>query len=89
VNIYDFSIYFLLVALGATVIASLRVASRKGATTALAGISGATVATATGLVLMGEYTPISFSPDIALYLLVLGPIGTIIIAKMLSGGGFQ
>jgi multisubunit Na+/H+ antiporter MnhF subunit len=89
VNVYDFDFYFLLVALSATVLASLRVASRKGATSALAGLSGACVAAATGLVVVGEYTPIAFSPDIALYLLVLGPVGTIIIAKMLTGGGFQ
>lgn len=88
-NIYDASLYYLIIALSFTVLASLRVASRKGTTSALAGLSGASVATATGLVVLGEVVPISFSADIALYLLVLGPVGTIIIAKLLNGGGFQ
>lgn len=88
-SIYEISIYFILLSLSITILASLRVAARKGAPTALAGLSGATIATATGLIIIGEVTPISFSTDIALYLLVLGPVGTIIISKMLPRGGVQ
>jgi len=89
VNIYDASMYFLVISLCVGVIASLRVSSRRGTTSALAGLSGATITVATGLVLMGEMIPIDYSTDIALFLLVLGPVGTIIVAKILMGGGFK
>jgi multisubunit Na+/H+ antiporter MnhF subunit len=38
---------------------------------------------------MGQMIPIDYSTDIALFLLVLGPIGTVIVAKILMGGGFK
>jgi len=89
VNIYDASMYFLIISLCIGIIASLRVSSRRGATSALAGLSGATITVATGLIFLGEMVPIAYSSDIALYLLVLGPIGRVILAKALIGGGFK
>ena len=88
-NIYDASVYFLLISLSIGALSSLRVASRRGATSALAGLSGITISAATGLVLLGEVVPMDYSSDIALYILVLGPIGTVIAAKILMGGGFR
>ncbi|MBN1786330.1 MAG: hypothetical protein JW825_05025 [Candidatus Methanofastidiosa archaeon] len=88
-NFYDASVYFLMISLCIGIVASLRVASRRGATSALAGLSGVTITAATGLVVLGELMPIDYTSDIALYLLVLGPIGTIIVAKILMGGGFK
>jgi len=89
VNVYDASMYFLIISLCIGILASVRIASRRGTTSALAGLSGATIAVATGLVFMGEMIPIDYSTDIALFLLVLGPVGTIIVAKVLTGGGFK
>jgi len=89
VNIYEASIYLLLISLSIAVLVGIRVAARKGATTSLAGLSGATIATATALVVLGEVVPIDYATDIALYLLLLSPIGTILLSRMTTEGGFQ
>lgn len=84
---YEFALYFLLFSLGVSIVTGIRVASRKGLYNSLVGVSIVIIAIATVLAVLGEIYDISFSRDIALYLLALATMGALLISKVIKGEG--
>ncbi|MGD2249875.1 MAG: hypothetical protein PVF58_15820 [Candidatus Methanofastidiosia archaeon] len=84
---YEFALYFLLFSLGVSIVTGIRVAARKGLYNSLVGVSIVIIAIATVLTVLGEIYEISFSRDIALYLLALATMGALLISKVIKGEG--
>ncbi|TMS42697.1 MAG: hypothetical protein FGO69_02845 [Methanobacterium sp.] len=79
--------YILIVALAIFSLATIRITTRKTTAMGLVGLSGLSIAVATILILFKNIYGLAFSGDIALALIVLGPVGTIAFSKVLRGGG--
>jgi multisubunit Na+/H+ antiporter MnhF subunit len=84
---YEYALYFLLFSLGVSIVTGIRVAARKGLYNSLVGVSIVIIAIATVLTVLGEIYEISFSRDIALYLLALATMGALLISKVIKGEG--
>jgi energy-converting hydrogenase B subunit B len=84
---YEYALYFLLFSLGVSIVTGIRVAARKGLYNSLVGVSIVIIAIATVLAVLGEIYDISFSRDIALYLLALATMGALLISKVIKGEG--
>lgn len=78
--------YILIVALAIFSLATIRITTRKTTAMGLVGLSGLSIAVATILILFKNIYGLAFSGDIALALIVLGPVGTIAFSKVLKGG---
>lgn len=78
--------YILIVALAIFSLATIRITTRKTTAMGLVGLSGLSIAVATILILFKNIYGLAFSGDIALALIVLGPVGTIAFSKVLRGG---
>ncbi|MEN6592726.1 MAG: hypothetical protein HVN34_09120 [Methanobacteriaceae archaeon] len=77
--------YILLAALAIFSLATIRITTRKTIGMSLVGLSGLAIAVATILILIKNIYGIGFCGDIALALIVLGPVGTIAFSKVLKG----
>ena len=77
--------YILIVALAIFSLATIRITTRKTTAMGLVGLSGLSIAVATILILFKNIYGLAFSGDIALALIVLGPVGTIAFSKVLRG----
>jgi len=77
--------YILLAALAIFSLATIRITTRKTIGMSLVGLSGLAIAVATILILIKNIYGIEFCGDIALALIVLGPVGTIAFSKVLKG----
>lgn len=86
-ELFEFSLYFLLFSLGVSIVTGIRVAARRGLYNSLVGVSIVIIALATALTVIGEIYSIAFSRDIALYLLALATMGALIISKIIKGEG--
>lgn len=84
---YESALYFVLFSLAVSIVAGIRVAARGGPYNSLIGVSVVILAIATILVILGEVYTIQFSRDIALYLLLLATVGTLLLSKIIKGGG--
>ncbi len=84
-SILTLSEYILLAALAIYSIASVRIATRKTMAMGLVGLAGLSIAVATILILVYNLYQIDFCKDIALALVLLGPVGTIAFARVLRG----
>lgn len=77
--------YILLAALAFYCIATIRIATRKTISMGIVGLLGLSAAVATILILIKYIYGIAFCSDIALALVILGPIGTIAFCKVIRG----
>jgi energy-converting hydrogenase B subunit B len=77
---------FLMLCLVIFMLASVKIATRPTTSSALAGVSGFTIALAVVLTLMTTITGIGFCRDIAFAIIILSPVGTIALAQVLMGG---
>lgn len=84
-SILTLSEYVLLAALAIYALASVRIATRKTIGMGLVGLAGLSIAVATILILANNLYQIAFCKDIALALVLLGPVGTIAFARVLRG----
>ncbi len=77
--------YILMAALAFYAIATIRIATRKTISMGIVGLLGLSIAVATILILVNNIYGIAFCKDIALALVILGPIGTIAFSKVIRG----
>lgn len=77
--------YILMAALAFYAIATIRIATRKTISMGIVGLLGLSIAVATILILVNNIYEIAFCKDIALALIILGPIGTIAFSKVIRG----
>ena len=98
-NALDFltdCVVIFLVALCFALIVSLKLSLRRTVSTSLVGVNVLTIVLVTLLVVFGAFgylifgesktNILYFSKDIALYLAFLGPVGTIVLSRVLRGG---
>jgi energy-converting hydrogenase B subunit B len=84
-SILTLSMYILLAALAIYALASVRIATRKTIGMGLVGVAGLSIAVATILIIVNNLYDIAFCKDIAMALVLLGPVGTIAFARVLRG----
>ncbi len=82
----DYYVYVMLIGLSLVILAGLRVTTFRGVSNSLAGAATAEVGVATGFMIIGKMYDIYYFSDIAIYLLLLGPIGVLIISRFFRGG---
>jgi len=82
----DYYVYVMLIGLGVAIISGLRVTTVRGVCNSLAGASAAEIGVATGFMIVGKMYGIPYFSDITIYLLLLGPVGTLIISRFFRGG---
>ena len=85
-NLEDYYVYVMLIGLGVAIISGLRVTTFRGVCNSLAGASAAEIGVATGFMIVGKMYGIPYFSDIAIYLLLLGPVGTLVISRFFRGG---
>lgn len=85
-HLEDYYVYVLIIGLAVSVMAGLRITTFRGVSNSLAGAGAAEIGVATGFMVVGKLYGIPYFSDIAIYLLLLGPIGTLIMARFLRGG---
>lgn len=84
-DILTLSEYILLSSLAFYSIATIRISTRKTISMGIVGLLGLSAAVATLLILIKNIYGINFCSDIALALVILGPIGTIAFSKVIRG----
>ena len=77
---------FLMLCLIIYMLASVKIAARRTVGSALAGVSGFTIALAVVLTFMSIIAGIDFCRDIAFAIIILSPVGTIALANVLGRG---
>jgi len=85
-HLEEYYVYVLLIGLAVSIMAGLRVTTFRGVCNSLAGAGAAEIGVATGFMVVGKMYGIPYFSDIAIYLLLLGPIGTLIMARFFRGG---
>ncbi|NMC60555.1 MAG: hypothetical protein GYA51_14395 [Candidatus Methanofastidiosa archaeon] len=85
-HLEKYYVYVLLIGLAVAIMSGLRVTTFRGVCNSLTGAGAAEIGVATGFMVVGKLYGIPYFSDIAIYLLLLGPIGTLIMARFFRGG---